>query len=345
MMRKLRPDGADIAYLLLFPLLITSVIVITAFISPETEDGTFYVFKKSFKIYSKLVLGMSIMYLISKPIILTLNKYFPWKVNWIRRVSVEVVVFILVAIVFNYIAIVAFIPEGKAERIAILIVIMIVLANVSFIEIKFINRENLRLAVALAESEKVRISSQLTALRQQVNPHFLFNSLNVLSSLIYEDQKKAEEFIHEFGDIYRYVLEINEEPVVSLKEELKFLDSYTFLQNIRFGKGIGIHKSIDSDKLNYFLPPLTLQLLIENALKHNVISHASHFEIELYNEGDELIVKNTYRPRKTKEFSLGLGLKNLKHKYDLISDKLPQYKVDEGWFVVQIPLIKSDDVE
>ena len=326
-----------------------TVIISVNNIIDNFQLGVLFLLGKMSSIYLKSSIGLAFMCLVTYPLLYQLNKKMSWRINWQKRFAVETILFFVVLILLTLLAHATLIPNevrsDKAQRIAILITFFMLLSCFGFFELKMSTRENLRLAVALAVSEKERIDSQLAALRQQVNPHFLFNSLNVLSSLIYEDQAKAEDFVHEFGDIYRYVLEINDEPVVTLDKELQFLDSYTFLQKIRFKEALMIKKNVDADKLNDFLPPLTLQLLLENAIKHNIISSSKPFVVEIYNEGDYLVVKNSMQPRKTKEKSFGLGLKNLEKKYDLISDRLPEQTVNDNWFVVRVPLLKSEDKE
>lgn len=344
-MKSFKPDIGIVLFIILFPLIITGTITINAILDPKIGESLTRVFWKSFDIYCKIIFGVTIMTLLSKRIIAYLNKQIGWKENWLRRLFFEFLLFLGLLALMTFTALYFFIPEGKMHKVAMLIIVMLNLSCIGFVELRLATIENVKLALALAESEKERVNSQLIALRQQVNPHFLFNSLNVLSSLIYDDQKKAEEFVHEFGDVYRYVLEINDEPVVTLQQELQFLDSYTFLQKIRFRDGLILNKKIDVTQLGHFLPPLTLQLLIENAIKHNIISEAHPFTIELYNEGDYLVVKNSLQPRKNKEKSFGLGLSNLKKKYDLISDLQPIHEVSEEWFVVKVPLLKSEDKE
>src|SRR5688572_13752301 len=138
--------------------------------------------------------------------------------------------------------------------------------------------------------QKESIRAQYEALKSQVSPHFLFNSLNALTNLVYEDQDKAAKFIKQLSEVYRYVLDTRDKEVVPLEEESSFLKSYLFLQQIRFGDKLKLSIAIDDVKTK--LPPLVLQMLIENAIKHNVIAEDSPLSIRVYSEGEYLVVEN-----------------------------------------------------
>lgn len=203
-------------------------------------------------------------------------------------------------------------------------------------------QRNQSLEVSLAQLEKEKLATQLLALQQKVNPHFLFNSLNVLSELMHEDLEKADQFITHFSNIYRYVLDLNEEAVVSLKQELSFLESYLFLQKIRFGENLKITQDIDATAIQSFVPPLSLQLLFENAIKHNTISKEYPLHIYLKNKASQLLIINNLQNRKTKPIGTGTGLQNLKEKYRLISDQAPRFTIENGEYIAAIPLLKLE---
>ena len=209
----------------------------------------------------------------------------------------------------------------------------------TILEIQNILEDNKELQINLAKAEKDRIASQLSALQQKVNPHFMFNSLAVLSELIHQDVDKADEFISEFSNVYRYVLDLNDEPVVTVKQELEFLKSYLFLQKIRFGENLKIEKKLDEKALNAFIPPLSLQLLFENAIKHNQVSKTAPLSIFLKNDNGSLVVENSLNLRGDSVDSKGVGLKNLKEKYRLISEKQPEFFATDEAFVARIPLV------
>lgn len=193
-----------------------------------------------------------------------------------------------------------------------------------------------------AESLQEELSQiRFEMLKSQINPHFMFNSLNVLSGLINVDVAKAQLFIDEFSQIYRYVLETIEQPVVPLGKELDFMRSYLFLQQIRYGETLTFTVDIPAELLQRVVPPLSLQVLLENAIKHNIVNEAKPLKIEIYCEGETLVVSNNIQA-KISGTSTGLGLKNLSKRYALISRQEPSFRVMDNHYVAKIPLIKID---
>ena len=169
----------------------------------------------------------------------------------------------------------------------------------------------------------------------------MFNSLNVLSGLIDTDTKKAQLFIDEFSQIYRYVLEAIEKQVTPLSKELEFMRSYLFLQQMRYGDTLSYSVSIPSDDLKLFLPPLSLQVLLENAIKHNIVNQAKPLRIDVFCEGSFLLVKNNLQP-KISGHSTGLGLKNLEKRYALICEIKPTFRLEKDFYIAKIPLINTE---
>jgi sensor histidine kinase YesM len=185
-----------------------------------------------------------------------------------------------------------------------------------------------------------QLSSQYEALKNQVNPHFLFNSLNALTNLVYLDQDLAAKFIKQLSEVYRYVLDNREKELVSLETELTFVESYVFLQQIRFGENLKYEVKIP-DGFTCKVPPLSVQMLIENAIKHNVISSADPLIISIEIEDDKfLVVKNNLQVKNIiNEPSSGIGLENIKARYEFLSEKKVVVEEDKKEFVVKLPLI------
>ncbi|MCI4666572.1 MAG: histidine kinase [Bacteroidia bacterium] len=202
--------------------------------------------------------------------------------------------------------------------------------------------EKQMLELEAAQQEKEIIIAQFETLKNQVNPHFLFNSLNVLSSLVHEDPDLAESFISKLTRIYRYVLDLKEETLVSLEKELNFANSYFFLQQIRFGNNLQLYIEVPEIKKQNMLPPLSLQLLMENAVKHNIISKDKPLKIELFLDGEELVVKNNFQVRTEKEHSTGIGLSNLRERYRLLTDRKPSFEREGESYVARIPLLSPN---
>jgi LytS/YehU family sensor histidine kinase len=199
---------------------------------------------------------------------------------------------------------------------------------------------------ALLNSEKLKrehIKSQLNALLHQLDPHFLFNSLNSLYAIIDKDTGKAKMFIKKFSDIYRYVLDVKGQLVIELNNEVKFLQEYYDLIEMRYGANLKLHIKINVEKLNLFIPPLSLQLLFENAVKHNVISSSNPLVVELYDEGEYLIMKNKIRRKNKVEQRPGMGLKNLTERYSYLEAEKPEFYIKNNYYIAKVPLIKDEN--
>ncbi|MFN8345959.1 MAG: histidine kinase [Spirosomataceae bacterium] len=188
--------------------------------------------------------------------------------------------------------------------------------------------------------EKENIQAQLTALKNQISPHFLFNNLSILSSLVETDPELSVQFIHHLSKAYRYLLEQAALERISLKAELDFIETYSFLLKIRFEDKFKIVIDIpDADKLRYSIVPLTLQLLVENAVKHNQMSDEAPLAVYLQMTHGYLEVINRIQPRPKNESSTGLGLQNIINRYKLLTGKPVLVAEENGMFSVKIPLL------
>ncbi|MDJ1469831.1 sensor histidine kinase [Xanthocytophaga flava] len=198
--------------------------------------------------------------------------------------------------------------------------------------------------IALQEAETLQrsnLQTQFDSLKSQINPHFLFNSLNSLSSLIREQPEQAEKFLDEMSNVYRYLLRNNEQELVSLQTELQFVESYFHLLKTRYGESIQLKLENLNGYEQYLLPPLTLQILLENAVKHNSILKEQPLVIQIYVEKGYLVVQNNVQKKNLKVASNKVGLHNIITKYQLL--KQPDVKITESKniFEVMIPLIES----
>lgn len=191
-------------------------------------------------------------------------------------------------------------------------------------------------------SKKESAIARYESLKNQINPHFLFNSLNALTNLVYEDQDKAAKFIKQLSDVYRYVLDTREKEVVTLEEELRFVQAYLYLQQIRFGNNLNVKLSLDN--VQGKVAPLALQLLLENAIKHNVISVEDPLFIEVYEkDGFICVTNNLQKKSRISENGTGLGLENIKSRYKFLTDKEIDVSEAEGEFSVKLPLIEMEE--
>jgi hypothetical protein len=192
-------------------------------------------------------------------------------------------------------------------------------------------------AIDAERLQKENIAARYENLKSQVNPHFLFNTLNVLSNLVYEDQDKAVRFIKHLSEVYRYVLDTHNLEVVTLEEEEKFLNAFLYLQQMRFGNKLIIDNRLQG--VQSMVPPLVLQMLVENAIKHNIVSEENPLTIRLQTHDGYLVVENNFQKKMVlPEESTGLGLENIRHRYAFLS-KLPVEIIQNDHFIVKLPII------
>ncbi len=280
-------------------------------------------------------------------IIHRLNKKLSWKDYFFWRIFAEGVVVTGISIVLGYFFgqfihhyIDHVLPTEAVIFRTILFLFICSSLIMALLEVRYMNDEKKELQELSQRLEKENIESLYNSLKQQVNPHFLFNSLSVLSSLIHYDVNKADAFIQHFSDIYRYVLEMNQHKLVTLSEELSFLDSYLYLQRIRFGENINVASTIKEEETLSKIPPLSLQLVFENILKHNIISKKYPMLVKLKIKDGILIIENSLK-EKPEQNSSGFGIPNLKEKYKLLNLNSPLFLKKPNHFQVHLPLIKD----
>lgn len=195
----------------------------------------------------------------------------------------------------------------------------------------------------LINLQKENLQSQFDVLKQQVNPHFLFNSLNVLTSLIKLEPDLAEKFSEQLSKVYRYVLENKDNELVDLNTELNFLDAYIFLLNIRFVDKLRVNITISDAKRNSQIIPLAMQLLIENAIKHNIMSKSEPLNIDVFVDSDNYLnIVNNLQERPSQLVSTGVGLKNIQNRYLLLNNSKPVFEKTDTHFIAKVPLVSLD---
>lgn len=183
------------------------------------------------------------------------------------------------------------------------------------------------------------LQKELTALKNQIDPHFLFNSLNSLTSLI-RDNEPATQFVKKLSYMYRYILQSGDSDLVSIREELKFLESYTYLMKTRYRERFTIEVHIAEDLKGRKIPPLALQLLVENAVKHNEISESNPLLVRVYSRENSIFIENPLRPRTTMAVGTGTGLLNLRKRYLLLQQQDVLIRSENNTFQVELPLRK-----
>lgn len=186
-----------------------------------------------------------------------------------------------------------------------------------------------------------QVESQLEVLKNQLDPHFLFNSMNTLAALIDDSNTDAQQYLERQSDVYRYVLVSRTKNRVTLEEEMGFLDAYVYLNKIRFRENLQVEQVISSEALRKFVAPLSIQMLIENALKHNIVSKEYPLKISLREEEDYLVVENNIQLKNILEKSTKVGLRNIVDRYALLTDRPVEVIQGENRFAVRIPLLSE----
>ena len=188
--------------------------------------------------------------------------------------------------------------------------------------------------------KKENTETQLQTLKNQINPHFLFNSLNTLASVIPENQELAVQFVENLSKVYRYILQIKDKNLVTLSEELKCIEAYEYLLKIRFGDNITFTKTGFNGNKTRYLIPLSIQMLIENSIKHNVVSTSKPLHIVITANEDSLSVKNNLQLKTSIEISTKTGLINIQKRFQILTKQTIQIKESTTVFEVIIPLVK-----
>jgi len=281
-----------------------------------------------------------------------LEQHIPWLMKPNKRliltVFLEIIIGILVLFIVNYII---FILVQKQE-IHILFsktseglryLIIFTFAGIILINSSHFFKSWKQAAVNEEKLKREKLAIEYEALKNQVNPHFLFNSLTALSSLVYKDQQKTVTFIQEFANVFRYVLESREKEVVDFATEKKLLESVSYLNRIRYEDSLQIKISL-TDATDKYVIPMALQMLLENAIKHNSISVSKPLMVEIIEEDGYIVVKNNLQPKKSEIVSNKIGLENIKSRYRYLSDKNVMIENSNGEFVVKIPVLNIKDV-
>lgn len=257
---------------------------------------------------------------------------------------------IIIALLSRFISVLLMEPKDEGIfdwlLLTIFISVLAVLIFIYFLE-EYLSsiKNNHQLALELSEHKLEKSYAKYHALKKQLNPHFLFNSFNSLISLIPINQQKAEKFVVELSNIYRYNLSQTDEVVVKLSDELNMIKSYIHLQKFRFGKALIYEEIVREDIGKYLIPPMTVQLLVENAIKHNSVSKQNPLAIYVEIANSTISVRNNLQPKSNfynQTESFGIGLNNIENQLKLITDRSMEIINDGKEFTVVIPLIKTD---
>jgi sensor histidine kinase YesM len=278
-----------------------------------------------------------------------LNKVLPWNADLRRRailgtlitfvvnlVVIYCVVTVVSVIVFNAPWDYVFTSQGRGTILTTLVIVTLLILLFHSIEFLKASQKNRLISEQL---RKEKVSAELDALKAQVNPHFLFNSFNVLSGLIDEEPRQAQRFLKGLSNIYRHILEHRDEDFVSLEEELDFAREFIKLQQVRFEEGIILNIMVPDEKLQQRVPALSLQLLMENATKHNGFNKAQPLTIRVQAQNGHLEVSNNKQARRQLIESNGMGLENIRMRYQLVGREGFEVEETPDQFTVKLPLL------
>lgn len=232
-------------------------------------------------------------------------------------------------------------PDWNAIKLVTLMNVIAVIFITHVYETVFLIKERESDLLQFEKLERAKAEAELEALKSQIDPHFMFNSLNTLSYLIENDREKALEFNEHLSDVYRYILMNKDRELVQLKEEIEFLNSYFFLLQLRFGGAVELAMNGGGEGDRYLIPPISLQILLENAVKHNEVDENHPLKIVLQITDSAAIFSNPKRSRISGNHSPKTGLKTLNERYKLITGREIEIHSDETNFSVVLPILKT----
>lgn len=320
-----------------------------ALVNPEVDIWESWEWPKTFVSLMFSLLVTLLLFAGNTYIIRYLNIRMPWGEYLVKRIITEAalcMVYSGLAMVLLYTLLAKLTPYASLGKVPlfwnVFIAIVITIVAVLIVEgIDFFRRWT-QTQVEAEKLQRENLQARYDVLRNQIRPHFLFNSLNVLSSLVHKDPDQAEDFIEQLSEVYRYVLDTGENTLVTVQKDLKALEAYIFLQQTRYGQNLKFNQELDENALNGYIPPLTFQILMENAVKHNVIGKEAPLTVTLKRANPQyMVMENNIRERTDKNPSTGIGLKNLKERFSFVTDLQPEFHSQDNRFLAYIPLIQK----
>jgi sensor histidine kinase YesM len=281
-------------------------------------------------------------------LLFSLRSYFDWIRKPLRKIAVLILSVIFYTVPLSVLLLVGWYKLFSTEPVnwnivtqSALIILIAVIFITHVYETIFLVKESENEMIRNEQLERARVEAELEALKNQIDPHFIFNSLNTLSHLIDNNPEKARQFNDNLADVYRYILQNKARDLVLLREESDFLQSYFLLLQIRFEKAVQLEMNIKEEALDqYLIPPISLQVLMENAIKHNEFSEASPLLLVIEMKNEELVVHNQVHRKVLRKTSSKIGLQNLSERYKLTTNKEIVIKEEENDFTVSLPILK-----
>ena len=321
---------------------------------------TTYLFNPSLEVFTLLeavlswgvsLLFGSIDWFINRSIMIFLRKKYPAFSEDPKRIILFFLAVVCTVILVDFIgtSLLSLIPGVNAVdfQYRIKVLLSIIFLTIMVMAIYEAIYYNIRLKKSVREEEQSKqavVQAQLDALQNQAQPHFFFNTLNTLRDIIDQNSKEdAKEFVDKLSDIYRFLLEAGNNNLITLTNELRFAKAYIHIQSERFGDNLKLNWDIPKSSLETMIVPMSLQLLLENAIKHNVISKAKPLLINVVVKDNKLTVSNKIQPKSTQLPSTKVGLRNIEKRYTLISSKAIEIINDGNQFMVSLPLLTVSD--
>jgi len=331
------------------PLLIGACLYLMIYIQSNFERMYF-----SYKSLIAIPLIMYGLWWIGKSAHNWLEQHYSWQTNLWKRFIVQFALFAIMALgVTNpaYVAIKSYRIHEHITYDRIGVYHLIVTSTITILAVAIIFgvqvslyfiQQWLNSSIEAEKFKKASLQAQFEGLKHQISPHFLFNSMNILSELVDQDTTIAKQYIDKLSEVYRYVLQSRQKELVTLQEELEFARSYVFLLQKRFGKNLQVIIKVTTNESKVYTPPLTLQLLIENAVKHNIVSTRKPLKIQIYNvDINKLVVLNNKQKRlNDRPASTQVGLTNLVKRYEYLANQAPEILETETEFKVIVPLLE-----
>lgn len=278
----------------------------------------------------------------------SLRTYFDWINKPLQKIAVLLLTVIFYTVPVSVLLLAGWYKIFTKEAVnwnvitqSTLIILIAVLFITHIYETVFLVKESENEMIKTEQLERAKAEAELEALKNQIDPHFIFNSLNTLSHLIEEKPQRAKLFNDNLADVYRYILQNKARSLVLLREEMDFLQSYFLLLQIRFEKAVQLNIIIEDSVFDqYLIPPISLQILVENAIKHNEFSEASPLLITIKIKNEVLIVHNAVKKKLLRRESSKIGLQNLQERYKLTTNRKIIIEEDNKDFTVHLPVLK-----
>ncbi|MCX6231654.1 MAG: histidine kinase [Bacteroidetes bacterium] len=294
-------------------------------------------------------IGSTLLWMGCRFIILNTWNLFPWEKHPVKHLIVEIlsiVIYNLLIVKLIFWGYGLIIQQAVVEYnfIDVFVKTVIISLVISFIhEGVYLYFEWMKSNKRSQELERESLLSQFETLKNQVNPHFLFNSFNTLITLIEEDKKDAVEYVQKLSDFFRTILQLRDKSIITIEEELELIQTYSYLQMKRYGENLILSINVSPENRMKYIAPLSLQMLVENAIKHNVIATGRPLSIEIIStENGYIQVKNNIQKRTEEEPSAGLGLQNIRNRYKFLSDKEVEVMISAQHFSVALPVLEEN---